>query len=351
MRALILGGTGAMGVHLARLLAEGGNDVVVTSRRDREARGGVHYVRGDAKDPSFLNGLLAERWDAVVDFMVWSTAEFESRYRAFLAAAGQYVFVSSYRVYADSPVITEDSPRLLDACGDAEYLATDEYALAKARCENMLFECCGSNWTIVRPAITYDGSGRFQLGVHEADLWLWRSLHGIPVPLPGMMLGKQATLTWGGDVARMIVGLVGNPEALGEAFTASTSEHLAWSEIASIYRSIVPDLEVTTCGLEEFERARGGVYQIRYDRMFDRVVDNSKIMAVSGVNSSSLMGVERGLVTELARFLKQDRVVSCGVGLQARMDRFTGGCPSLRPLIAEKGYGALVKYLVRRFVR
>lgn len=351
MKMLVLGGTGAMGVHVTRLLAEEGHDVVVTSRRERESHDGVRYARGDAKESAFLESLLSEHWGAVVDFMVWSTVEFRERYRKLLAATDQYVFVSSYRVYADSPVITEDSPRLLDVCGDAEYLATDEYALAKARCEDMLFTSGGSNWTVVRPAITYDGSGRFQLGVHEADLWLWRALHSIPVPLPGAMLGKQATMTWGGDVARMIVGLVGNPEALGEAFTVSTSEHLAWSDIASIYRSIVPDLEVVACGLEEFERERGGVYQIRFDRMFDRVVDNSRVLAATGIDPSSLASMERGLVTEISRFLEQGGVESCGIGMQARMDRLVRGCPSLSFLVEERGLVAAAKYCVRRFVR
>lgn len=351
MKMLVLGGTGAMGVHVTRLLAEEGHDVVVTSRRERESHDGVRYARGDAKESAFLESLLSEHWGAVVDFMVWSTAEFQERRRELLAATDQYVFVSSYRVYADSPIITENSPRLLDVCCDDEYLATDEYALAKARCEDMLSESGFGNWTVVRPAITYDGSGRFQLGVHEADLWLWRALRGIPVPLPGAMLEKQTTMTWGGDVARMIVGLVGNPEALGEAFTVSTSEHLAWSAIAEIYRGIVPGLEVGACELGEFERERGGVYQIRYDRMFDRVVDNSKVLAVTGIDPLSLTGVEKGLATELSRFLELGGVKSCGVGDQARMDRLAGGCPSLRPLVAEKGVAAAAKYLVRRFVR
>lgn len=97
------------------------------------------------------------------------------------------MFTLSYRAYADSPVITEDFPRLLDVIDDSEYLATGEYALAKARCEDMLFDSCKANWTIVRPAITYDGSGRFQLTLHEMDAWLWRVLRGIPVPVPLLM--------------------------------------------------------------------------------------------------------------------------------------------------------------------
>lgn len=146
--------------------------------------------------------------------MVWSTAEFADRVEQCLNATGQYVFVSSYRVYADSPVIAEDSPRLLDVVDDSDYLKTDEYALAKARCENMLFESGKKNWTIVRPAVTYDGTGRFQLAVHESEVWLRRALNDIPVPLPDVICGKQGTMTWGGDVARMIALLIGNPQAL-----------------------------------------------------------------------------------------------------------------------------------------
>lgn len=175
MKILILGGTGAMGVHVSDLLSQKGYDVVVTSRREcKSSVPNLQYRKGDAKDPAFLRELLSERWDAIVDFMVWSTAEFADRVEQYLNATGQYVFVSSYRVYADSPVITEDSPRLLDVVDDSDYLKTDEYALAKARCENMLFESGKKNWTIVRPAVTYDGTGRFQLAVHESEVWLRR---------------------------------------------------------------------------------------------------------------------------------------------------------------------------------
>ena len=351
MRVLILGGTGAMGVHVTRLLADAGHEVAVTSRRGRRSEGYVRYVRGDAKDPAFLEPLLSERWDAVVDFMIWSTVEFRERCRAILASTGQYVFISSYRVYADAPVITEGSPRLLDVVDDPGYLSTDEYALAKARCEDILAASGASNWTVVRPAVTYDGSGRFQLGVHEAGLWLWRALRGVPVPLPADMLRRQATMTWGGDVARMIAGLVGNPAALGEAFTASTAEHLTWTEVADAYRSVVPGLEVAPCGLADFERERGGVYQIRYDRMYDRVVDNSKVLSVAGIDPGSLAPTRERLASELARFLECGCVRCEGAGAQARMDRIVGGLPSLGGVARDLGAAGAARYLVRRFIR
>lgn len=197
MKVLVLGGTGAIGGHVCRLLAEAGWHVTCSTRSDRfSSKANISYIKGNAKDRAFLDELLRERWTAIVDFMVWSTQEFRQCCQALLSATDQYVFTSSYRVYSDSPVITEESPRLLDTLDDQAYLQTDEYALCKARCENALFESDTNNWTIVRPTITYDGSGRFQLGVHESRTWLWRALNRIPVPMPDEMLEKQATISW-----------------------------------------------------------------------------------------------------------------------------------------------------------
>lgn len=279
--------------------------------------------------------------------MVWSTAEFRERYEAFLEAARQYLFLSSYRVYADSLVITEESPRLLDVVDDSEYLATDEYALCKARCEDLLFESGRFNWTIVRPAVTYDSSGRFQLGVHEAAVWIPRAVVGAPVSFPEGMLRKQATMSWGGDVARMIVGLVGSPGAFGEAFTVSTSEHRAWGEVADIYRSVMPALSVAACGQGEFERAHWAVYQIRYDRMFDRVIDNSKVLSVTGIDPASIRLLSERLPAELRTYLGCSEVHPQGPGQQARFDRIVGGCPMLRSA-AKGGPVEAAKYLMRR---
>lgn len=351
MRVLVLGGTGAMGSHVCKRLAARGNEVVCTTRRERTPESGIEYVAGDAHDPAFLDGLLEERWDAVVDFMVWSTARFGERCEGLLAAADQYVFVSSYRVYADSPIIREDSPRLLDVVDDPDYLATDEYALSKARCEDMLFCGGGSNWTIVRPAVTYDGAvGRLQLGVYEARDWLWRAVNGMPVPMPEAMLSKQATMTRGADVAEMIARLVGNPRALGEAFTVSGSDHMAWGEVAEAYRSVLPSFKVAPCGLEEFERARGGVYQIRYDRMFDRIVDNTKVLEVTDMDPSDLTPMREGLPAALRQCLERG-VQQPGWGLQGRLDRIVGGCPSLLSAVLQGGPISAAKYLVRRVSR
>lgn len=119
-------------------------------------------MQGSAKDILFIRELCQKHWDAIIDFMVYSVEELEERIDLLLAATNQYVFISSARVYADAPLISENSPRLLDVCRDKEYIATNEYAIAKAK--NVLFNSKYKNWTIVRPSLTY-AENRLQLGV------------------------------------------------------------------------------------------------------------------------------------------------------------------------------------------
>ena len=59
---------------------------------------------------------------------------------------------------------------------DEEYLKTDEYALSKARQEDILHRSGKNNWTVIRPYITYSEI-RLQLGVLEKELWLYRFVH------------------------------------------------------------------------------------------------------------------------------------------------------------------------------
>ena len=323
-RALLLGGTGAMGSHLTRLLAEDGWDVTVTSRSERSSDDShVSYVRGDAHDSRFLSDALAPGWDAVVDFMVWSTEAFQGVRDLVLPSCRQYVFLSSYRVFADSPVITERSPRLLAASDDVEYLATDEYALAKARQEDLLRGSGWGNWTIVRPAVTYS-VGRMQLCALECGEWLALALAGHAVPLPAEMLARQTTMTWGGDVALMISRLVSSEGALGEDYNVCTSRHQSWAEVADTYRSVLP-LKVREVTLGAFERACGSPWQCRYDRMYDRVMDNSKVLAATGLVESDLKDLTGALPVAARETLERGVPAPAGMRRLGRLDRLGGG--------------------------
>ena len=80
MKILLLGGTGAMGNHLAKVLSSKNNEVHITSRRKIDSTPNVCYIQGNAHDLDFtLNLLDTHKYDCVVDFMVYNTLEFLER--------------------------------------------------------------------------------------------------------------------------------------------------------------------------------------------------------------------------------------------------------------------------------
>lgn len=286
MRVLVLGGTGAMGEPLVRILDERGDEVYVTSRRERKSNGNIHYIQGDAHDLSFIRQELGKNYDAIVDFMIYSTDDFRDKSKLYLKSTGHYIFLSSARVYANSrKPITENSPRLLDVCKDTDYLKTDEYALAKARSENVLFESAHKNWTIIRPYITYN-TRKLQLGGLELGIWLVAALSGRPLVLPKDVGMHQTTMTHGEDVARAMALLIGNEKAVGEVFHITGNDHMKWREVAEIYTDVLARYADRGMKIYEPETSKelsgiiGNAAQIKYDRAYDRVFDNTKLLSV-----------------------------------------------------------------------
>ncbi|MFR8832168.1 MAG: hypothetical protein ACLVHC_12530, partial [Eggerthella lenta] len=164
---------------------------------------------------------------------------------------------------------------------------------------------------------------------------------------PREMLSKQATMSGGGDVARMIAALVGNPQAYGESFTVSSSDHMSWSDVAETYRTVLP-FDLVEVALSDYERIYGAAYQIRYDRMCDRVIDNGKILRATGILEDSLVSMRDGLAGALRDFLATDSPFPVRAGLSGRLDRLVGGFPTLGG-VSKDGIASLAKYLARRF--
>ena len=101
MEILILGGTGAMGVPLVKLLSKD-DKLFVTSRSKKENKENITYIQGNAKDPEFFSSLMNRKYDSIIDFMVYRTEELKKRLPILLDYTNQYFFFSSSRCYADS---------------------------------------------------------------------------------------------------------------------------------------------------------------------------------------------------------------------------------------------------------
>ncbi|PKI17447.1 NAD-dependent epimerase/dehydratase family protein [Colwellia sp. 12G3] len=348
MKILILGGTGAMGAHLVKVLAGNGHSVYVTSRSMHKPQSQISYILGNAQDYAFLKGILKRRWDVIVDFMLYSTSSFERRLDCLLDATEQYVYISSSRVYANSEeLITEDSPRLLDVTTDSVYLSTEEYALSKARQENLLFNSRKSNWTIIRPYITYSEE-KLQLGGLQIEAWLYRALHNRPIAFSVDINSKVTTLTYGLDVAKGISAIIGEKNALGEAFHITSQDSVIWKDVLSTYINVLgahfgKKPEVILQSMEQFSAWNTGKYQIKYDRLFNRRFDNSKIEKY--VDTSDFVDTATGLRMCLESFLESPKFIWLDWRKEAIKDRQLN---VRAPLTELPGLKQKIKYFIFR---
>lgn len=352
MHILVLGGTGAMGVSLVGLLSKE-NIVYVTSRKPHESTNTVKYLRGDAKKKAFLDGVLSMRhWDAVVDFMVRSEKELKDCLSLCLESTDQYVFISSARVYEESDIsITEETPRLLDVSKDVEYLKTNEYALEKAREEDLLIHSGKVNYTIIRPSITYN-THRLQLGVLEKENWLYRALHGRSIVFSKDVSDKLTTMTSGDDVAKGIASILCKKEALGEVFHITCHQKsLPWSRVLDIYLEVLErhfgnkeKIPVVMTDKSTNLSFPDKIYQLIYCRYFNRTFNNSKIARFCDVETFVMP--EQGLAYCLSHFLENPTFSSINWCIEAVNDRVAGEWTPLHeiPTIRGKVYYVLYRY-------
>jgi len=324
-KVLILGATGAMATYLIPELLAKGYSVTGVALDDAITDGENYtHIKADAMDLDFLATELARGYDGIVDFMIYNSREKLGKYyKLFLDNCEHYIYLSTYRVYAGEYPITEESPRLLDVEKPCGFVSELEYSIYKAEGENLLLASPYDNFTIVRPAITYS-KRRFQLTILEANVLITRMRAGKTVVLPESAMEYEATMSWAGDVAKMLSAILFNRKAFREAYTLSTAEHHKWREVAEIYRRI-GGLKYVTVSDEEFiDIFSGGenkerIYQqLKYDRCFHRIVDNSKILELAGMKQEEMMPLAEGLRLEYEAL--PEGAIAPNEGISMRMD-------------------------------
>lgn len=318
-RVLIIGGTGTMGRYLCPLLAQKGYEVDAIAGEIKADDNGVRYHFANAMDNRVLEQFLSRGYDAVVDFMWYrEIALYESRYQMFLDNTDHYIALSSYRVYADSPnaPLTESSPRLsesLDSCDSWRH--STGYAQIKCAMEDLLVGSDGQNWTILRPTVVYC-PGRMPLLTWSKGEVALRAYAGKKIVLPREALDKKTTMIWGEDVAKMIGGLMFNPAAKRETYNIATAETLTWGEVLEHYQRTL-GLEAEFCDTEDFFRIITGdtpsenvlkwaKFILYYDRLYDRSVDNSKVLRDAGLKQEDLMPIRKGLTLAAQGIIPED---------------------------------------------
>lgn len=330
-KVLLIGGSGSMGSYLSPLLLEKGYDVdVVCLDVPEHQEGSLRYINCNAKDTDVLKQLLSAHYDCVVDFLDYAPQDYLARYRTFLDNTGHYIFLSSYRAYSDKDAVTtEDSPLQIDVADDLTFRHSDDYSIAKARNERVIRATECRNWTIVRPSIIISRLS-FPLVSLGADNIVNRARDGKATIIPEEALPIRATATYSGDVAKMFAGIILNPAALTETYTLATSEHLAWQTYVEYYKELL-GLKTYTVPLEYFDdiyhnKTTWAIYQLHYDRMFNRVMDNSKILAAAGMTQADMTPIFDALKYEFERLPKDFRFKG-PENVQQNIDR----CLALNP--------------------
>lgn len=279
MKVLFIGGTGIISTACTALAAEQGIDLTLLRRGQSEVQlpAGVKTIAADISDPALAQKLGDSRFDVVVDFIAFTTADIERDIALFRGRARQFIFISSASAYQKTQthyLMTESTP-----------LANPywQYSRDKIACEERLMRAYreeGFPLTIVRPSLTY-GETLIPLVMNhwkKSYTAVDRMLRGQKMIVPGD--GSSLwVITHNTDFAKGFVGLLGHEQAIGHAFHITSDEVLTWDQLYRIVGNAIgvepkivhiPSDFITACCPEELGSLTG-------DKSVSVVFDNSKI--------------------------------------------------------------------------
>ncbi len=227
MKILFIGGTGNISTACSRLALQRGHELWLLHRPGRPGIPGARDLFGDINDESAVAAVLgSHHFDAVVQFVAFTPDQIERDLRLFGGRCGQYVFISSASAYA--------KPRRFAPTTERTPLENPRwhYSRDKIACEQVLRRAGVGRlpYTIVRPSLTYDTVIPLPIGGWTDFTTVERMRRGEPVIVPGDGTSPW-TITHAEDFAPGLVGLLGNPRALGEDFQITSDEALTWDEL------------------------------------------------------------------------------------------------------------------------
>lgn len=229
MKVLFIGGTGFISTAVTRLAVARGVELYHLNRGQRSPEvPGVKRLVADVHNIDQVRSALADdKFDVVVDWVAYGPGDIERDIELFRGRTRQFVFISSASVYQKPPahyVISESSP-----------VANPywEYSRNKIACEDRLIRAYREEAfpaVIVRPSLTYDPQLPVAIGGWGCYTFLDRIKRGAPIIVHGD--GSSLwVLTHADDFAHGFLGLLGNPQTIGQAFHITSDEVLTWNQI------------------------------------------------------------------------------------------------------------------------
>ena len=194
MKALVLGGTGFLGVATCKELMRRGVETIAASRTPAPYGTFTSHRAFDRKDEAQLSAVLgATEPDVLVDLAAYQAADVEAVIRQFKGE--RYLFIST-GTYPDdhggTPAKEEAFVPMQGAVPSEEL----EYRDGKRWCETVLMRTPDFPWTIIRPPAVL-GAADHTLRVAA---YLQRVEDGGPLLVPAETYQRQAGLAWVRDV-------------------------------------------------------------------------------------------------------------------------------------------------------
>lgn len=310
---LLIAGGGTLGRYTAAELLRLGCSVDIICLEDCVSDNDkLNYYKGFA-DLEYLQNFLEDKhYNGIVNFIHYEDEDIYKPVHMLLSEKTEHlIFLSSYRVYADKQIpITEAAPQLVDVVNDTDFLENEKYAAPKSRAEKFICNESGTkNWTIVRPVISFSDL-RLDVVTVSGRIVVDATKEGKTILLPKSAKNLTAGLDWAGNSGKLIANLLFKEKAMGEAFTVSTAQNLTWGEVADIYSEVIGakfDWVSTDEYIEEYPWLKECLWILKYDRLMDRKIDNSKILEVTGLTQNDFSSIKDGLKIEIEKIEKENK--------------------------------------------
>jgi nucleoside-diphosphate-sugar epimerase len=275
MKVLFIGGTGIISSACSELALKQGIDLYLLNRgcSSRPVPDGAKILRADIRQPASVTATLGDlTFDSVVEWVAYTPDQVQVDLDLFRHRSRQYIYISSASAYQTPPAflpVRESTP-----LNNPFW----QYSRDKAACETLLEQAGrqeGFPFTIVRPSHTYD---RTLLPFHGGYTAVARMRAGKVVVVHGDGTSLW-TLTHHRDFAVGLVGLLGNPHAIGHSFHITSDEWLSWNQIYGIIAraaGVEPQLvHVPSEIIAAYDPIWGA--SLLGDKSHSMIFDNSKI--------------------------------------------------------------------------
>lgn len=309
-RVLLIAGGGTLGTYVSEELLRLGADVEVICPEEKTSDNDHLIFHQSLATNELLTDLFSKKhYHGIVNFLHYNEVEdYDKIHSLLIENTDHLIFLSSYRVYADEQhPITEEAPRLLDVISEEAFLENEKYAVSKAKCEDYLrSKHAGEPWTIIRPVISFSDR-RLDLLMYSGNTVVRAADKDIELVMPSFARDYSAGLDWAGNSGKLIANLLFKPDAIGETFTIYSGHGLTWGEVAQAY-SNTTGVKVRWGDEQEFLDKNPTLnpeapswWTYKYDRRFNRDIDASKVLRVTGLTAKDFETVEEGIKRELKK--------------------------------------------------